>query len=109
MDIGIAWVLPQRLLERLLRPCIVSPQDVGKPLVVEDFRGLADDLDCLLIGAIREVEAPQPVVRCRQTHPGLGVTRVLFDGGTEILLGKTEIVVAKISFAALQIVIGIIA
>ena len=32
-----------------------------------------------------------------------------FDGGTETLLGKTEIVMAKISFSALQIIIRIIA
>ena len=57
----------------------------------EQFRGLADDADRLLVGAVGEVEALQLVIGRRQPEPGLGIARMRLDGAAEIALGEAVI------------------
>ena len=88
---------------------IVAAQHVGETLVVEDFHRRTDDADGLRIGAVGQIEAVQPVVRRRQPDPGLGIVRMLLDGGAITFFGQAEIVAAEIFLAELQVVVGIIA
>src|SRR5262245_11403344 len=72
-DVGIVRILGLGLQERHARARIVAAQHVGIALVIEQFRGLANDADSLVVGAIGELEAAQLIIGRRQAHPGFGV------------------------------------
>ena len=53
-----------------------ATQHIGESLVIEDFRRRPDDADGLLVGTVGEIEAVQPVIRCRKPNPGLGLSLI---------------------------------
>ena len=52
---------------------------------------VADDAGRLGIGAVGEIETPQPVVGRRKPDPGFGIARMLLDRAAEVLFGEAEI------------------
>src|SRR6185312_15485029 len=109
LDVRVAGVLFLRLFELLVGAGVVAAQHVGEALVIEDFRRSADDADGFGIGAVGEIETAQPVVGCREAHPGFAVARTRLDGLAEVPLGQAEIVAAKIFLAKAEFVVGIVA
>ena len=76
-------------------------------MVVEDFRRRAYDRHRLLIGAVGEIEALQPVVGCGQAGPGLGVARRILYRLAEMLLGEPEAARPEVLFPDAEIVVGV--
>src|SRR5690606_31427936 len=75
-DVLVVGVLALGGDELLARADIVAAQHVGIALVVEDRRRRTRDADCLLVGAIGEIETAQPVIGRSKTEPGFGVVRM---------------------------------
>ena len=88
---------------------VVAAQHVGIAAVVEELRGQPDDGDGLVVGAVGEVEAAQPVIGGREPDPGLGVARMGLDGAAEIALGEPEIAGPGLLLAERQVVARIAA
>ena len=71
--------------------------------------GGTGDLDRLVVGAVGEVEAAQPIVGCRQPDPGFEVARMQLDGAAEVALGEAEIGGAEVLLAEAEVVVRILA
>ena len=76
LDVGVARVLGGGRQQGRAGARVVAAQHVGIAPVVEHLRGRPDDGDGLLVGAVGEVEAAQPVVGGGEPDPGLGVARM---------------------------------
>src|SRR5262245_26954401 len=109
LDVEIVRILGLGLHERHARARIVTAQHVGIALVIEHFRGLADDADGLVVGAIGQLETAQLIIGRRQAHPGFGVLRARLDSAAEVTLGQPIVGGAIELLAGVEVVVRIAA
>src|SRR5207237_515238 len=65
--------------------------------------------DRLVVGAVGELEAAQPIVAGGEPDPGFGIARMQLDGTAEVAFGDPEIAGAEVLLAEVQVVIRIAA
>ena len=61
--------------------------------------------DRLVVGAVGEIEAAQPVIGGGEPDPGFEIARMLLDGAAEVLFGQAEIGGAELLLAEAEIVV----